>query len=145
MSNTILNVDTTVAFYFKDHNRFELNQLIQQNNGSIPAAADSVNPEPVRIQLVGDIITNADNLDPPIINISSGNPVLNFNFRGFQSEYRTKRYAFTILDLVKIPTAFISTNVIFTDNNVPVQDENLNNLTAKPASENDVAGKANDE
>jgi len=144
MGNTILNVNTEVAFYFKDHNRDQLNQLIQSNKDSVPEAAHSVIPEPVRIQLVVDIITNADHITPPNINILSGNPVLNFTFRGFQAEYRTERFPFSI-DIKKIPTAFISTDVIFTDNNVPVQDENLNNVTAKPASENDVAGKANDE
>lgn len=144
MGNTILNVDTKVAFYFKDHNRVQLNELIQEK-GSIPAAAYSVTPEPVRIQLVADIITNADNIQPPNIDITSGNPVLNFVFRGFQSEYRTERFTFRIFDIEKISTAFISTDVIFRDNNIPVEDQSLNNVTAKPADENNVAGKANDE
>ena len=40
--------------------RLQLNQLIQQNNNSVLAAAKNYQPVPVSVQLVVDIITNAD-------------------------------------------------------------------------------------
>ena len=143
MGNIVLGVNTKFAYYFKENTRQEVDNLIQVH-GSVSNAAKAVNPQ-VTVHLVVETISNADHIQPPQPNNSylSGYPLYEFDFDGFISSFKTKKYMFPV-DLGKIQTAFLSTTVVFRDNQVPVSDVNSNNILAVP-DDADVISLANDE
>lgn len=143
MGDIVYGVNTKVVFYFKDHTRSQLDPIIQ-NSGSVLNAANALVPK-IQVQLVVDIITNANEIQgPQVANVYSGRPLLEFAFTGFNPVYEQIRYTIPI-DLKKIGTAFLSTDVIFRDDQVPVEDLNSNNIAVVPPSENEVISLAKDE